>query len=86
VLAHGHHRTNAGLIDLIPLGFSAYLNLRQKKSVFIRVHSWLNSFQHLTERRDLIMQKRKPGTLEVSAIGLGWSGVKILFRMKRNQS
>jgi diketogulonate reductase-like aldo/keto reductase len=25
-----HHRTNAGLIDLIPLGFSAYLNSRLK--------------------------------------------------------
>jgi hypothetical protein len=31
----------------------------------------LNSFQHLTERKDSIMQKRKLGNLEVSAIGLG---------------
>jgi hypothetical protein len=55
----------------------------------IRVHPCpfvVKLFQHLTGRKDLIMQKRKPGTLEVSAIGLGWSGVKILFRMKRNQS
>jgi hypothetical protein len=31
----------------------------------------LSSFQHLTARKDLIMQKRKLGHLEVSAIGLG---------------
>jgi hypothetical protein len=31
----------------------------------------LSSSQHLTERKDLIMQKRKLGNLEVSAIGLG---------------
>jgi hypothetical protein len=31
----------------------------------------LNSFQHLTARKDSIMQKRKPGNLEVSVIGLG---------------
>jgi hypothetical protein len=29
-------RTNAGLIDLIPLGFSTHLN-----PCFIRVHPWL---------------------------------------------
>jgi hypothetical protein len=34
VLAHGHQRTNTGLIDYIPLGFSAY------ESVFIRGHPW----------------------------------------------
>jgi maleate cis-trans isomerase len=31
----------------------------------------LSSFQHLTARKDSIMQKRKLGNLEVSAIGLG---------------
>jgi hypothetical protein len=31
----------------------------------------LSSLQHLTEGKDLIMQKRKLGNLEVSAIGLG---------------
>jgi hypothetical protein len=31
----------------------------------------LSSPQHLTARKDSIMQKRKPGNLEVSAIGLG---------------
>jgi hypothetical protein len=31
----------------------------------------LSSLQHLTARKDSIMQKRKLGNLEVSAIGLG---------------
>jgi hypothetical protein len=31
----------------------------------------LNSLQHLTERKVSIMQKRKLGNLEVSALGLG---------------
>jgi hypothetical protein len=31
----------------------------------------VNSFQYLTARKDSIMQKRKLGNLEVSAIGLG---------------
>jgi len=31
----------------------------------------LTSFQHLTARKDSIMQKRKLGNLEVPAIGLG---------------
>jgi hypothetical protein len=31
----------------------------------------LSSLQHLTARTDSIMQKRKLGNLEVSAIGLG---------------
>jgi hypothetical protein len=30
----------------------------------------VSSFQHLTARKDSIMQKRKLGNLEVSAIGL----------------
>jgi hypothetical protein len=31
----------------------------------------VSSPQHLTTRNDSIIQKRKPGNLEVSAIGLG---------------
>jgi hypothetical protein len=31
----------------------------------------VSSFQHLTARKDSIMQKRKLGNVEVSAIGLG---------------
>jgi len=39
-----------------------------EKSAFIRVHPWLNSLQHLTARKDSMMQKRKlgKGDLEVS--------------------
>jgi arabinan endo-1,5-alpha-L-arabinosidase len=42
-----------------------------EKSVFIRVHPWLNSFQHLTAKMISIMQKHKRGDLEAPAIGLG---------------
>jgi len=42
-----------------------------EKSVCNCVHSWLNSSQNLPETKDSIMQKRKLGNLEVSAIGLG---------------
>jgi hypothetical protein len=63
VLTH-QHRAN------FRYAFSVF-EFASEKSVFIRVHPWLNSFQHLTARKDSIMQKRKLGNLEVSAIGLG---------------